>query len=46
MLQVLGIYTLEGVLIGLVALALGLPLGRQLAILMGNTVSFLNLGLR
>ena len=38
-LQVLGIYTLEGVLIGLVALALGLPLGRQLAILMGNTVS-------
>lgn len=45
-LQVLGIYTLEGVLIGLVALALGLPLGRQLAILMGNTVSFLNLGVR
>lgn len=44
--QVIGIYALEGILIGVVALALGLPLGRRLAMLMGNTVSFLNLGSR
>jgi putative ABC transport system permease protein len=44
--QVVGIYALEGILIGLLALALGLPLGRQLAIFMGNTVSFMTLGVR
>jgi len=44
--QVVAIYALEGLLTGAVALALGLPLGRQLAALMGNTVSFLQLAER
>ncbi|MGI6368588.1 MAG: ABC transporter permease [Anaerolineae bacterium] len=44
--QVMGMYLLEGMLIGIVALAIGLPTGRQLAIAMGKTVSFLNLGTR
>ncbi len=45
-LQVVGIYALEGVMIGIVALTLGLIIGRQLALVMGNTVSFLAFGER
>jgi putative ABC transport system permease protein len=45
-LQVLGIYALEGVLIGIVGLGLGLLMGRWLALIMGNTISFLSFGER
>ena len=39
--QVIGIYALEGLFVGIIGFAGGLALGRQLAIVMGNTVSFL-----
>jgi putative ABC transport system permease protein len=42
--QVIGIYALEGILIGAISLAGGLVIGRQLALVMGNTVSFLAFG--
>lgn len=42
--QVVGIYALEGVMIGIIGLAAGLLIGKQLAIFMGNTVSFLTYG--
>lgn len=44
--QVVGIYALEGVMIGVIGLVGGLLIGRQLAIFMGNTVSFLTYGTR
>ncbi|MEA3407507.1 MAG: FtsX-like permease family protein [Chloroflexota bacterium] len=44
--QVIGIYALEGLMIGLVGLVGGLFIGRQLALVMGNTVSFLTFGQR
>ncbi|MFO7916463.1 MAG: FtsX-like permease family protein [Anaerolineae bacterium] len=44
--QIIGIYALEGLMIGLVGLAVGLLIGRQLALVMGNTVSFLSFGQR
>jgi len=44
--QVIGIYALEGIMIGAIGLAAGLFIGRELAIVMGNTVSFLSFGLR
>jgi putative ABC transport system permease protein len=40
--QVIGIYALEGAMIGLIGLAGGLVLGKQLALIMGNTISFLS----
>lgn len=43
-LQILGIYALEGALIGVVGLGLGLLLGRWLAQLMSRTRSFLDTG--
>lgn len=45
-LQVIGIYALEGIMIGAVSLAAGIAVGRRLAIAMGNTVSFLAFGTR
>jgi putative ABC transport system permease protein len=39
--QVVGLYLLQGLLLGLLALALGWPLGRAAAALMGRTRSFL-----
>jgi len=42
--QVVGVYLLEGVLIGGAGLAAGLALGRQLAQLMGQTRTFLEIG--
>jgi len=39
--QVIGIYALEGLMIGIVGLVGGLFVGKQLALIMGNTVSFL-----
>jgi len=44
--QVVGIYALEGLMIGVIGLAGGLLIGKQLAIFMGNTVSFLAYGTR
>jgi putative ABC transport system permease protein len=44
--QVVGIYALEGVMIGVIGLVGGLLIGRQVAIFMGNTVSFLTYGAR
>ena len=44
--QVIGIYALEGVMIGIIGLAGGIAIGRQLALIMGNTVSFLTFGER
>ena len=44
--QVIGIYALEGLMIGVIGLAAGLALGEQLALVMGNTVSFLTFGIR
>jgi putative ABC transport system permease protein len=44
--QVIGIYALEGLMIGAVGLAAGLVIGEQLALVMGNTVSFLTFGMR
>jgi putative ABC transport system permease protein len=44
--QVVGIYALEGVMIGIIGLVGGLLIGKQLAIFMGNTVSFLAYGAR
>jgi putative ABC transport system permease protein len=44
--QVIGIYALEGLLVGAVGLSLGLLLGKQVAVIMGNTVSFLTFGSR
>ncbi|MFP3896703.1 MAG: ABC transporter permease [Anaerolineales bacterium] len=44
--QIIGIYALEGLMIGLVGLVVGLFIGRQLALVMGNTVSFLSFGQR
>ncbi len=41
-LQVIGIYALESLLVGVVSLAIGLLIGRQIALVMGNTVSFLS----
>jgi putative ABC transport system permease protein len=45
-LQVIGIYALEGVMTGIVGLVVGVLLGKQLALVMGNTVSFLSFGQR
>ncbi len=42
--QVIGIYALEGLLIGVIGFFGGLFIGRQLALVMGNTVSFLAFG--
>ena len=42
--QVVGIYALEGLMIGIVGLLGGILVGRQLALIMGNTVSFLAFG--
>jgi putative ABC transport system permease protein len=44
--QVIGIYALEGLIIGVIGLAVGIVIGRQLAVVMGNTISFLTFGLR
>jgi len=44
--QVIGIYLLESLLIGIIGFVVGLILGRQLALVMGNTVSFLVFGSR
>ena len=44
--QVLGIYTLEGLMVGVVGLVGGLLIGKQFALLMGNTISFLSFGAR
>ena len=44
--QVIGIYALEGVLIGIVGFAGGIFIGRQLSLVMGNTISFLTFGER
>ncbi|MHB1294345.1 MAG: ABC transporter permease [Anaerolineae bacterium] len=44
--QVIGIYALEGAFIGIIGLVLGTYIGRFLAIVMGNTVSFLSFGAR
>ncbi|MHB0858338.1 MAG: ABC transporter permease [Anaerolineae bacterium] len=44
--QVIGIYALEGAIIGIIGLVLGTYIGRYLAIAMGNTVSFLAFGAR
>jgi putative ABC transport system permease protein len=44
--QVLGIYALEGLIIGVIGLVAGTFIGRQVAIIMGNTVSFLTFGTR
>ncbi|HHX63857.1 MAG TPA: FtsX-like permease family protein, partial [Chloroflexi bacterium] len=45
-LQMVGIYALEGTLIGLIGLGFGLLAGRYLAGVMGNTISFLTFGER
>lgn len=45
-LQVIGIYTLEGLIIGSISFVAGLALGQQIALIMGNTVSFLTFGTR
>jgi len=42
--QVIGIYALEGIIIGVISLVAGTAIGRQVAIVMGNTVSFLTFG--
>lgn len=42
--QVVGIYALQALTVGIIGLAVGLFLGRWLAIAMGNTVSFLTFG--
>ncbi len=42
--QIVGIYALEGIMVGAISLAAGLFLGRYIAILMGNTISFLSFG--
>jgi len=42
--QVIGIYTIEGLMVGVVGLVGGLLIGKQFALLMGNTVSFLSFG--
>ncbi|MBC7234353.1 MAG: FtsX-like permease family protein, partial [Chloroflexi bacterium] len=42
--QVIGIYALESALIGIVGLVGGLFIGERLALIMGNTVSFLAFG--
>jgi putative ABC transport system permease protein len=44
--QVIGIYALEGIMIGIVGFVGGLLIGRWLAVVMGNTVSFLAFGER
>ena len=44
--QVVGVYALEGLLVGAIGLAGGLFLGRQIALVMGNTISFLTFGRR
>ena len=44
--QVIGIYALEGLIIGIIGLVAGTAIGRQVAIIMGNTVSFLTFGTR
>ena len=44
--QVVGIYALEGLMVGVIGLLGGLLIGKQLAIFMGNTVSFLTYGTR
>ena len=44
--QVIGIYVLESLIVGVIGLTVGLMLGRQLALIMGNTVSFLTFGSR
>jgi len=45
-LQVIGIYALEGVMVGVIGLMGGIALGKQLAVVMGNTISFLTFGQR
>ena len=45
-LQVVGIYALEGLMIGLIGLVGGVLVGEQLALVMGNTISFLTFGNR
>ena len=45
-LQVIGIYALEGVMVGILGFVGGILLGKQLALIMGNTVSFLSFGAR
>lgn len=42
--QVIGIYALEGIMVGVVGFAAGLFIGRWLAVIMGNTISFLAFG--
>lgn len=44
--QVIGIYALEGLMIGIIGLVAGVAIGKQLALIMGNTVSFLTFGQR
>lgn len=44
--QVVGIYALEGLMVDVIGLLGGLLIGKQLAIFMGNTVSFLTYGTR
>ena len=44
--QVIGIYGLEGLMIGVIGFFGGIALAKQLAITMGNTVSFLTFGQR
>ncbi|HUV95202.1 MAG TPA: FtsX-like permease family protein [Anaerolineae bacterium] len=44
--QVVGIYALEGLMVGAIGLVAGIALGKQLAMVMGNTISFLTFGQR
>ncbi|MCD6520095.1 MAG: FtsX-like permease family protein [Anaerolineae bacterium] len=44
--QVVGIYALEGLMVGSISLVAGIALGKQLALIMGNTISFLTFGHR
>jgi len=45
-LQVIGIYALEGLIVGAIGLVAGVVLGKQVATIMGNTVSFLTFSQR
>ena len=44
--QVIGIYVLEGLIIGVIGFGVGIILAQQTALVMGNTISFLTFGSR
>ena len=44
--QVVGIYAMQGLVVGIIGLLLGLLLGRWLAVVMGDAISFLTFGRR